>query len=552
MNALKWLKSVLPLFVICFSLLSRAEAQALLVSPAQLNFGVVYENAPDSLPLTLTNTLNRDVTVYNIRFYNTYGAPAFSTLYNWFVVPANGSVTLWVRFAPRHNIYHNSEMIIENDGLRGVSRVDLVGQGRFSNAYYSTTEDLKEEPLKSSFHTLLGIGYDTLGYTVARDSMFMQIDNQSLNGQGAAINTIESCYTGALATGYVNRTDCQTTFSFNTEHTFPQGFFNSLEPMRSDLHHLYACDDLSNNTRGNNPFGVVSSNVTWSGGGSKSDGNYFEPRDAQKGKAARSLLYFVIRYQDYTNFVQPQEALLRLWHTGFPPDAIDRRRNDDIYSDQHNRNPFVDYPQFIERIHLICGTSTEPSAPSLDFPEDTIVYGYVAPGTSADFEYVIVNKGNEAIDLTNFNLTLPSVFSFASGGNNITLQPGEALPLIITASPSSTSAANAQLTFNTSLSSSPSVTVPIYLNDPLVNTIANHSEPSFDIYPNPVADQLTVHVAQSCAFSVSMCDASGRQLIEPFSANGTCSINLAALAPGCYFLNMNGSGFNIRRIIIKP
>ncbi|MFM9051032.1 MAG: endonuclease, partial [Bacteroidota bacterium] len=374
MRTLRILSS-LVLFSLCSWPVVSLRAQALTASVSQLDFGVVTELSPDSLPLTLTNTLNRPVTVINLRFYNSYGAPAFSCRYNWFFIPAGGTATCWIRFSPRHNVYHNSELVIEDDGLRGPLRIDLVGQGRYSKSYYANTENLEEEPLKNAFRTLLALDYDTLGYVTGRDSMFMQIDNLARNGQGATQNTIESCYTGALAVGYVDRTDCQNRFSFNTEHTFPQSFFNSLEPMRSDLHHLYACDDLSNNQRGNNPFGIVNNNIIWSGGGSKSDGSFFEPRDAQKGKAARSLLYFVLRYQDYSGFVQPQETLLRTWHIAFPPGVTEQRRNDDIFTNQRNRNPFIDYPQFIDRIRSVTTLSVAPLSASLDLPVDTIVYG---------------------------------------------------------------------------------------------------------------------------------------------------------------------------------
>jgi hypothetical protein len=542
-------RCVLVLAVVMQGFLT-VDAQSLQPGTSQLNFGVVYDNAPDSLPLVLTNTLNRDVTVTNVRFYSTYGVPAFSTAYSWFVVPAAGSATLWIRFAPRHNVFHNTEMVIENDGLRGVTRVDLIGQGRYANNYYGATENLSEEPLKTALHTLLGIGYDTLGYVVARDSMFMQIDNQARNGQGAVVNTIESCYTGALATGYIDRTSCQTTFSFNTEHTFPQSFFSSLEPMRSDLHHLYACDDLSNNTRGNNPFGVVT-NATWSGGGSKSDGNYFEPRDAQKGKASRSLLYFVIRYQDYSNFVQPQETLLRVWHSNFLPDSLERRRNDDIFSDQHNRNPFVDYPLFIERIHRVCGTSVEPSQPALNFPEQTIVYGYVTTGASVNYEYVIVNNGNVPIDLTGFFLSVPAVFSFSSGGNDVTLQPGEALPLIITAQPSSSAPVFALLAFNTTLPGLPSVSVPIYLNDPVINSVAPPDLSSAEVYPNPMDGQLQVRLPESNSWSVTLTDATGRMVLEQPAVSGKAQFDVTTLPAGCYLFTACSNGVFHRKVVVK-
>jgi hypothetical protein len=68
-------------------------------------------------------------------------------------------------------------------------------QGKYSIAYYDSSDNLSEEALKNALHDITGNGYDSLGYNIARDSMFMVIDNQKVNGQGAAQNTVECIYT---------------------------------------------------------------------------------------------------------------------------------------------------------------------------------------------------------------------------------------------------------------------------------------------------------------------------------------------------------------------
>jgi hypothetical protein len=431
-NKYKAKQQLTGFFSILFVLfLTDLNAQTLTVSNSQLNFGNVYENSPDSLQLTISNNTGHNITVTNIRFYNIYGAPAFSTPYTYFTVNDNSSVNIQVKFSPRHNIFHNSEMVIENNGLRGAVTVDLSGQGKYSNHYYDLSENLEEENLKTVLGVITGNGYVSLGYNVARDSMFMRVDNKKFNGQGASQNTLECVYTGRQAVGYTDRTDCQTNFSFNTEHTFPQSMFNSQEPMRSDLNHLFPTDDVANNQRGDNPFGVVT-NPTWNNGGSTSDGTLFEPRDAQKGRAARALFYFILRYQNYTNFVTSQESVLRTWFWNFLPTAVDRKRNDDVNSIQHNRNPFIDYPVFLERIHSMTSTSTAPVLSLIDLPEDTIVYGTIPANTPVAYNYVIVNNGNIPVSLSNFSLSQPAELSFTQFGNDTTLDPGDGINIQIT------------------------------------------------------------------------------------------------------------------------
>src|SRR3712207_2484328 len=41
---------------------------------------------------------------------------------------------------------------------------------------------------------------------------------------------------------------------FNCEHVVPQSWFTKKEPMRGDLHHLFACETRCNSFRGNTPY----------------------------------------------------------------------------------------------------------------------------------------------------------------------------------------------------------------------------------------------------------------------------------------------------------
>ncbi|MCC7232976.1 MAG: endonuclease [Bacteroidia bacterium] len=517
--------------------------QAILTSPAQLNFGTATEIHPDSILLTLTNSLNRDVTVTGMKCYNTYGTPAFSPAYSYFTIPANGSADVWIRFLPLHNIFHNSELVIENDGLRGYTRVDLTGQGHYSMSYYDTTENLSEEDLKAAIHNLTGFPYFSLGYGTARDSMFMSIDNQMRNGQGASQNTIESIYTGALAVGYTDRVDCQNTFDFNTEHTFPQSFFSQLEPMKSDLHHLFPTDEVSNTKRGDNPFGVVT-NPTWTGGGSKADGFTFEPRDLQKGATARAMFYFVLRYQNYNNFLNSQEAILRTWHEAFPPGVVEKRRNDDIAAVQFNRNPFVDYPQLLDRIHSVSSFSSEPPNASIDITEDTILFGTVAPANTVRFEYVLVNNGNRDFHVSQLSLTPQGILSFANGtGADTVIAPGEALSVLIDCSPLTTDSVRGWLHFETDVPGALSENIPVFVNDLVFTGLQAVFTQKILAFPNPSTGMFHAqwtgpmdHPVQCVILSMD-----GRRVFSNTLApsGNRIAINASSLTPGAYLLQLS-------------
>ena len=531
------------IFLIISLMSGKIFSQAISVNNPQLNFGNVFENHPDSLPLTLSNTLSRTVTITGFHFYDTYGSPAFSTSFSWFTIPAGGSTIVYIKFAPRHNIYHNSEVVIENDGLQGYISVDLTGQGKYSNHYYDLTENLSEENLKTSINLITGNGYVSLGYNVARDSMFMSFDNKKVNGMGASQNTLECIYTGREAVGYTDRTDCQNNFAFNTEHTFPQSLFTSMEPMKSDLHHLYPTDNVANNQRGDNPFGVVA-NPTWTVGGSKAISNLFEPRDEQKGRAARSLLYFVLRYQNYNNFINSQEAILRTWHTAFPPTTNEKIRNNAIFSLQHNRNPFVDYPVFIERIQSFASTSSAPIISSLNIPEDTIVYGTIQTGVPVTFNFVIVNNGNQSINLSNFNLTHSSELTFVAGGSNNTLSPGESQAVKISCTTLSSDSIRAFLSFNTTATGLFNVSVPIFVNDLLVNNVDNIFS-NVSVTPNPAHDQLHIKFTKNFSYSDwALFDIRGKKISSGKVSGIDTIIGLEGVNAGVYILKLNSASGN--------
>ena len=99
-------------------------------------------------------------------------------------------------------------------------------------------------------------------------------------------------------------------------------------------------------------------------------GTVFEPIDEFKGDLARAYFYMATRYQDkianwesnstYSNAVlngtsnQVFETwmlnVLKKWHNDDPVSQKEIDRNNAAESYQGNRNPFVDYPEFVSQI----------------------------------------------------------------------------------------------------------------------------------------------------------------------------------------------------------
>jgi len=204
------------------------------------------------------------------------------------------------------------------------------------------------EPSPSSlaaFRLKRGISGDvqrTNSYRAAREFMFSQLDN--VNGQ------VEGVYSGRE----IQTRNIPDTNLMNTEHSFAQSWFKNRLPAteaakaKADVHHLFPTLSHLNSLRGSLPFGEVSDRVPPLEGGSRCDGNQFEPRDNFKGNIARALFYFSARYG--VSIPDNQEPTLRRWNQQDPVDQAERAREQGIFEFQGNHNPFVQDSTLVERI----------------------------------------------------------------------------------------------------------------------------------------------------------------------------------------------------------
>lgn len=208
---------------------------------------------------------------------------------------------------------------------------------------YTTMEALSKDALRTALLARVS-GHTSLGYDGARNYMFNTLDVHA--------GELECIYTGRL----VPPDGTRTPGGFNTEHSWPQSMGASSEPAHSDLHHLFPTDGSANSARSNWPFGdttCVANACPYYNGGSErgtdtSGATVWEVRAARRGDVARAMFYFSVRYA--LPLDSAQETALRAWHCQDPPDDVERDRNDGIDAVQHNRNPFIDRPDFVDRL----------------------------------------------------------------------------------------------------------------------------------------------------------------------------------------------------------
>ncbi|MBY6187103.1 endonuclease [Marinobacter hydrocarbonoclasticus] len=171
---------------------------------------------------------------------------------------------------------------------------------------------------------------------------------------------------------------------WNREHVWPKshGFPSESQWGYTDAHHLRPTDVSVNSTRSNYDFDLSSETGSEVSG---APGNYvdgtrgtFEPRDAVKGDVARIMFYMDTRYQGAEGDGSMPDLVLvdaigtdgseagklctlYQWHIDDPVDDADRQRNDAVYEYQGNRNPYIDYPEWVKTVYgAQCGDAPLP------------------------------------------------------------------------------------------------------------------------------------------------------------------------------------------------
>ena len=259
--------------------------------------------------------------------------------------------------------------------------------------YYDGTSGLTGYELKSKIHEIISAKTITwhygdlpnfysqtdidryYDYDVSNDSILLDMYSNNPTGTTAYHYTKENLISSAGAEG----------LGYNREHMMPQSSFNSNYPMYSDLFFVIPTDARINQLRSNYPYGIAGTpnHYTFTNGSKISKngtpnsgytGRVYEPHPEFKGDIARSLLYYVVRYEgklnsfNFYNGTSPANdtspldgteekayedwflAMLLQWHYNDPVSQKEIDRNNAVFSIQKNRNPFIDYPDWVNSI----------------------------------------------------------------------------------------------------------------------------------------------------------------------------------------------------------
>jgi len=238
------------------------------------------------------------------------------------------------------------------------------------DGYYSKINGQKKAELKSAVKACINSGKKTLSYS----DLFEYYERTDV--MPGTTNQVFDYYNTEVF--YYNGKGSAPS-GMNKEHACPQSWFKSNGGCYSDLFNVMPSESKANSSKSNYPVGVVDpKKVSYSNPhmkvGTSATKEYtaavFEPCDEYKGDFARIYLYVATCYdqaawgekssaiesvcafkkESYPTIKPAFINLLLKWHREDPVSEWEIGRNERVYKEQNNRNPFIDYPQLAEYI----------------------------------------------------------------------------------------------------------------------------------------------------------------------------------------------------------
>lgn len=375
---------------------------------------------------------------------------------------------------------------------------------------------------------------------------------------------------------------------WNKEHTFPRSWFklsgaSYQQPTEADLFVVRATDSKLNGNRGNIPYSTtgaptyqfptagafpgypmppnpVLDKIGPSNYAGVTAASAFEPSNAVKGDLARGYFYILTRYQNelsnwvslngatsisvvadgttnaglYPSFKLSYLKMMYAWNNLDPVDAKEINRNNLVYSQQNNRNPYIDHPEYVMAVWQCTG---------------------VLPVTVTDFT---AQKNNETV-LLKWYATFETNFKKyeierSIDGNNFYKIGEIAGRNLASYSFTDNNLPNANMVFyrlkmidiDAQFSNSKIVSVRIANN--FFNAL---------VYPNPTKGKLVVKLQQALTENSQLviADLSGRIVMQQQVAGGQRNIYLTVshLPAGRYFIKISNPSELINQsfVIIK-
>ena len=321
----------------------------------------------------------------------------------------------------------------------------LTAWAQVPSGYYDAAQGKTGAELKAALHNIIKgnvvYPYSSSSSTDVWD--ILKVTDQDPNNPD---NVIE-IYCGNSVNGAQEYNNGK---GWTREHVWAKsrGDFGTDPGPGTDVHNLKPCNPTMNSLRSNRWFAECTEPVYLDG---QFTGCYYsttewlwKPRDEVKGDVARIIFYMAVRYEGdngepdlevidsipsdkYTTLpIHAKLSDLLKWNKEDPVDDFERHRNEVIYQYQHNRNPFIDHPEYAD---LIWGdtssTSNAPTAPTnLTLTEGTSSLSlswsdvsnedgyYVFRSTDANYFYPIDTLPANTVDYSDTQVSEGTVYYY--------------------------------------------------------------------------------------------------------------------------------------------
>ncbi|GAB1416344.1 hypothetical protein MASR2M117_17500 [Paludibacter sp.] len=233
-------------------------------------------------------------------------------------------------------------------------------------AYYNSAVGKSDKALKTALHNIIKVG-DRLSYGSGSNSTWSGFEKSDLHPNGYVWDMYSNNKVYFPGNGQVPS-------GMNIEHSVAKSWWGGgKNDAYKDLYHLNPSNIQANSARGSFPLGINSGGTFNNGAikvgknnfGTEYSGDCFEPLDEYKGDFARAYLYMFTCYENlsWTGTSAPTmiksgetwpmlkpwaKDLLVSWSRQDPVSEKEINRANAIYEFQHNRNPFIDYPELVE------------------------------------------------------------------------------------------------------------------------------------------------------------------------------------------------------------
>lgn len=240
------------------------------------------------------------------------------------------------------------------------------GQGVVPNANYTLTS-------KEDYYKDIDFEADS---TILKNELHSLISNMTKISYGTVSNTIiytdESIKKPGVLYGMFDGDELSASYNgtWNKEHVWPCSLMkeNGKDPRPSDstknhatdLFNLRACCQTTNLLHGNKFYDNSDSSNTFFPNVANNGSVVHKFEGDHRGDVARILFYMALRYdflsivEDINNATDTQIGKLSVlldWNELDPVDDFEIQRNNRIYEFQGNRNPFIDYPELVDKLY---------------------------------------------------------------------------------------------------------------------------------------------------------------------------------------------------------